>query len=75
MPIWGEKIDKEVQRYLRGCLELSIGNLHWRYDQIANPHYIQALANQYGNFSYATGRYLGKDGPEVRATRQLRLDS
>ncbi|KAK9783989.1 hypothetical protein SCAR479_00548 [Seiridium cardinale] len=54
IPIWGEKIDKQLQKYLKGCLELSIGNLNW---------------------SYATGRYLGRDGPEVRATRVLRLDS
>ncbi|EHA47692.1 hypothetical protein MGG_03833 [Pyricularia oryzae 70-15] len=29
LPIWGEKIDKEVQRYLQGCLDSCVGSLNW----------------------------------------------
>ncbi|KAJ0384217.1 hypothetical protein COL922a_008854 [Colletotrichum nupharicola] len=30
MPLWGEKIDREVLRYLDGCRNIALGNLHWR---------------------------------------------
>ncbi|KAL2875021.1 hypothetical protein SGCOL_009724 [Colletotrichum sp. CLE4] len=31
MPICGEKIDQEVIRYLNGCRDVALGNLHWRF--------------------------------------------
>ncbi|KAI6277828.1 hypothetical protein MCOR27_001023 [Pyricularia oryzae] len=31
LPIWGEKIDKEVQRYLQGCLDSCVGSLNWSF--------------------------------------------
>jgi hypothetical protein len=30
LPIWGEKIDREVLRYLDACRDVALGNLHWR---------------------------------------------
>ncbi|KAK1625185.1 isoprenoid synthase domain-containing protein, partial [Colletotrichum phormii] len=32
MPICGEKIDQEVVRYLNGCRDVALGNLHWSYE-------------------------------------------
>ncbi|KXH37990.1 hypothetical protein CSAL01_07921 [Colletotrichum salicis] len=32
MPICGEKIDQEVIRYLNGCRDVALGNLHWSYE-------------------------------------------
>ncbi|KAF9878407.1 hypothetical protein CkaCkLH20_03899 [Colletotrichum karsti] len=32
MPVWGEKIDKEVLKYLDGCRNIALGNLHWSYE-------------------------------------------
>ncbi|KAL0940513.1 terpene synthase metal binding domain protein [Colletotrichum truncatum] len=32
MPVWGEKVDKEVLRYLDGCRNVALGNLHWSYE-------------------------------------------
>ncbi|TLS27596.1 hypothetical protein PpBr36_04293 [Pyricularia pennisetigena] len=31
LPMWGEQIDKEVQRYLQGCLDSCIGSLNWSF--------------------------------------------
>ncbi|KAH7317036.1 isoprenoid synthase domain-containing protein [Stachybotrys elegans] len=52
LPIWGEKIDRQVLKYIEGCRNIALGNLHW---------------------SYASGRYLGSEGPQVRETRVLHL--
>jgi hypothetical protein len=30
MPIWGEKIDREVLKFVEGCRNLALGNLYWR---------------------------------------------
>jgi hypothetical protein len=30
LPIWGEKVDKKVQRYLRGIEDVALANAHWR---------------------------------------------
>ncbi|KAL8282699.1 hypothetical protein RB600_005924 [Gaeumannomyces tritici] len=29
MPIWGEEVDRQLQRYLQGCLDSCIGSLNW----------------------------------------------
>ncbi|MCJ1268539.1 hypothetical protein MMC22_008427 [Lobaria immixta] len=29
VPIWGEKIDREVLRFIDGCRSLALGSLHW----------------------------------------------
>jgi len=31
MPVWGEKIDREVLRFVDVCRGVALGNLHWRY--------------------------------------------
>jgi hypothetical protein len=31
MPIWGEKVDREVQRYIKGIQDVALANAHWRY--------------------------------------------
>lgn len=31
MPVWGEKIDREVLRFVGVCRDVALGNLHWRY--------------------------------------------
>ncbi|TLD09425.1 uncharacterized protein PgNI_07114 [Pyricularia grisea] len=31
LPIWGEHIDKEVQRYLQGFLDSCVGSLNWSF--------------------------------------------
>ena len=28
---WGEKVDTDVQLYLKGCLDVALANLNWRY--------------------------------------------
>ena len=30
IPSWGPLVDIEVQKYVTGCQELALGNLHWR---------------------------------------------
>ncbi|OHE93161.1 hypothetical protein CORC01_11573 [Colletotrichum orchidophilum] len=32
MPVCGENIDREVIRYLQGCRNVALGNLHWSYE-------------------------------------------
>ena len=31
LPLWGENVDVQVQQYIKGCQDLIIGNLNWRY--------------------------------------------
>ncbi|KAI1080884.1 isoprenoid synthase domain-containing protein [Whalleya microplaca] len=31
LPTWGEKTDKEVLKYIDGCRNVALGNLHWSY--------------------------------------------
>lgn len=31
LPFWGEKIDRDVLKFIDGCRNLALGNLHWRY--------------------------------------------
>ncbi|KAF3761240.1 hypothetical protein M406DRAFT_65720 [Cryphonectria parasitica EP155] len=31
MPIWGEKVDRDVLKYIWGCQAVALGNLHWSY--------------------------------------------
>ncbi|KAI0007135.1 isoprenoid synthase domain-containing protein [Xylariaceae sp. FL0662B] len=52
LPTWGEKIDKEVLKYIDGCRNVALGNLHW---------------------SYASRRYLGDEGKQIRHSRILSL--
>jgi hypothetical protein len=30
LPFWGSAIDRDVLRYVDGCRNLALGNLHWR---------------------------------------------
>jgi hypothetical protein len=30
LPIWGERVDQEVQRYIRGIQDVALANTHWR---------------------------------------------
>lgn len=34
MPVWGEKIDREVLRFISVCRDVALGNLHWRYVRV-----------------------------------------
>ena len=31
LPVWGEKLDVQVQLYLQGCQDVILGNLNWRF--------------------------------------------
>lgn len=31
LPFWGEKIDRDVVKFINGCRNIALGNLHWRY--------------------------------------------
>ncbi|GME40823.1 Terpene synthase metal binding domain protein [Neofusicoccum parvum] len=31
MPAWGEEVDREVLKYICGCRDLAIGNIHWSF--------------------------------------------
>jgi len=31
LPVWGEKIDREVLRFVTVCRDVALGNLYWRY--------------------------------------------
>ncbi|KAK2752859.1 hypothetical protein FQN54_008012 [Arachnomyces sp. PD_36] len=31
LPLWGEKIDTQVQLYLKGCQDVILGNLNWSF--------------------------------------------
>lgn len=31
LPFWGNKIDRDVLKYIEGCRNLALGNLTWRY--------------------------------------------
>lgn len=30
MPVFGEEVDREVLRFVDGCRNVALGNLHWR---------------------------------------------
>lgn len=30
VPCWGEKVDAQVQQYLKACLDVLKANVHWR---------------------------------------------
>lgn len=32
LPIWGEEVDRDVQRYIKGIQDIALANAHWRYD-------------------------------------------
>jgi hypothetical protein len=31
IPFWGEVIDRDVMKFVNGCRNIALGNLHWRY--------------------------------------------
>lgn len=31
LPFWGEDIDRDVIKFVNGCRNIALGNLHWRY--------------------------------------------
>lgn len=31
LPFWGEGIDRDVIKFVNGCRNIALGNLHWRY--------------------------------------------
>ena len=31
LPLWGEAVDVQVQKYVKGCQDVILGNLNWRY--------------------------------------------
>jgi len=31
LPVWGENIAVQVQQYIKGCQDVILGNLNWRY--------------------------------------------
>lgn len=31
LPQWGEKVDEEVQKYIRGVQDVVLANLNWRF--------------------------------------------
>ncbi|KAM0268720.1 hypothetical protein ACHAPA_004642 [Fusarium lateritium] len=31
LPFWGEGIDRDVIKFINGCRNIALGNLHWRY--------------------------------------------
>jgi hypothetical protein len=33
LPFWGEGIDRDVIKFVNGCRNIALGNLHWRYMQ------------------------------------------
>jgi len=62
MPIWGEKVDREVQRYIKGIQDVALANAHWRYG------YNNGLRGSHiANFS----NVIGKDRERIRVTRQV----
>ena len=72
MPICGEKVDQEVIRYLDGCRDVALGNLHWRFVSPDFKHFSHHGVTDL-HHSYESGRYLGDEGALVRQTRVLRL--
>lgn len=30
VPIYGETVDRELQKYIEGCRNIALGNLHWQ---------------------------------------------
>ncbi|KXX79864.1 Presilphiperfolan-8-beta-ol synthase [Madurella mycetomatis] len=37
MPFWGEKIDRDVVKFVNGCRNIALGNLHW---SLYTPRYL-----------------------------------
>jgi hypothetical protein len=69
MLIWGEKIDREVLRFVDVCRDVALGNLHWRYVYQTAGECTKLIGN-----SFRTGRYLGgPQGVDVRNSRKLIL--
>jgi hypothetical protein len=31
LPTWGEKVDRDVLRFVDVCRDVALGNLHWRH--------------------------------------------
>ncbi|KAG9254334.1 Presilphiperfolan-8-beta-ol synthase [Emericellopsis atlantica] len=59
LPSYGEKIDREVMKFVEVCRAVAQGNLYWR------------RANR-GN-SFQTGRYLGSEGHDIHETGIMHL--
>ena len=66
LPIWGEEIDRQVQRYIKGMQDVALANAHWRY----------VCLDFEGSFliyssSFRSERYFGKYNAEVRRTMRI----
>jgi hypothetical protein len=46
VPHWGEEVNMQVQKYIRGCQDIVLANLNWRYGYIA-PLLIYCYADRY----------------------------
>ena len=69
LPQWGEVIDRQVQKYIRGMQDVITANVYWRYV----PEYVSIGEKSDDCISFHTTRYFGKDTDEVRETRVITI--
>lgn len=67
LPVWGEGVDGQVHRYVKGIQDVTSANAHWR--QVITDDCCRS--RDMLCFSFRTERYFGKDLDEIRRTRIL----
>ncbi len=72
LPVYGEKIDQQVHRYIRGVENIILANATWRYAGLPSPNcFVDAAGLTRLANSFRTQRYYGKHSQQVRETRRV----
>jgi hypothetical protein len=67
LPSWGPEIDVNVARYIQGIQNVVQANITWRYEIVTENETNEMLTCN----SFRSGRYFGKQAPEIRRTRMI----
>jgi len=67
LPYWGEKVDGQVQTYIRGCRDVVLANLNWRYILTSTDNTGDTFSKIL--HSFRSQRYFGKWNELARRTR------
>ncbi|TPX17870.1 uncharacterized protein E0L32_002971 [Thyridium curvatum] len=76
LPFWGEKIDRDVVKFINGCRNIALGNLHWSIHEgkggttaVSNVHYREfSILFQDSKFGTVLFRsFLENAAPKCRA--------
>jgi hypothetical protein len=69
LPLWGQAVDFEIQRYIQGIMDVVKANLYWRYD-LGHSDSVP-ITNNFPPFSFWSERYFGANAAEARRTRRI----